>query len=221
MAVTQTFYLTLRTNKKLQMKTNKYLLFPMILLLTSCYIYKPYTEKDVEETVNNNNSQVVPKSIREESKGFNQRQDQTMSPAQIEMMEKKEKEIENQKNQEKMNSSSSKPGGESDKSKRGSMNNIKNEESKPKEAGIKGKLQPNKYYKITALDHQYKIQVDKWEGDTLISHKIRKPSKQYKFHINDIQEDAILERRFSKPFSDLFTVGAYASGAAIVLLLIL
>jgi len=87
--------------------------------------------------------------------------------------------------------------------------------------GIKDKLQPNKYYKITALDHQYKIQVDKWEGDTLVSHKIRNPEKVYKHHMNDIAEDAILERRFSKPFSDLFTIGAYASGALVVLLLVL
>jgi len=48
------------------MKTHKYLLFPIILfLVTSCYIYKPYTEKEVEEMTQNNNSAAMKvKSIR-------------------------------------------------------------------------------------------------------------------------------------------------------------
>ena len=55
----------------------------------------------------------------------------------------------------------------------------------------------------------------------MVSHIIRKPQKEVKLHKDEINEELILERRFSKPFSDLFTVGAYAAGAAAVLLIVL
>jgi len=95
------------------------------------------------------------------------------------------------------------------------------EETVTTEKTIKEKLQENRFYKITAREKQYKIQVDKWDGDSLVSHKIRRPEKQLKFHKDEIDEETILERRFSRPFSDLFTVGAYAAGAAVVLLIVL
>lgn len=219
------------------MKTNKYLLFPIIILfLTSCYIYKPYSEKEIIETEQNNINPQGVKSIRQS--------DQVLNPAL-----QKTKGANNQTNsgppendseslvggrQKKPNTEQEKEQPEDQNKGRfasadGTVKNTtaeplgskKGNEKDPKPVDIKTKLQPNKYYKIIAFDHQYKIQVDKWEGDTLISHKVRKPSKQYKFHKDDIQEGTILERRFSKPFSDLLTVGAYASGAAIVLLLIL
>src|SRR5690606_35977931 len=86
---------------------------------------------------------------------------------------------------------------------------------------IKIKIQPTKYYKITVEEKQYKIQADQWEEDTLVSHILRKPEKVLRFHKDQIDEEALLERRFSKPFSDLFTVGAYVAGGAAVLLLVL
>lgn len=211
------------------MKTNKYLLFPIILLLTSCYIYKPYGEKSVEEMTKIDNSTApVGKSIRSEKSSEDAakrtKEQQGIPQVSLEDTEaQKGKDQQQPKTDEKSNSSFSRADGTIDdrSTRNANKGNVKAEDNKPKESGIKGKLQPNKYYKITALGHQYKIQIDKWEGDTLVSHKIRKPGKIYRHHMNDIQEDAILERRFSKPFSDLFTIGAYASGAAIVLLLIL
>ncbi|SMC46423.1 hypothetical protein [Moheibacter sediminis] len=213
------------------MKTNKYLLFPIILLLTSCYIYKPYSEKEIVETIKKNNtSPAEQKSIRTErssdvaaQKTKEQQGTPQISLEDTEPQKVLEKDQQPSKSDEKSNMGFSRSDGSSDdKSKRNTNKGIvKAEDTKSTEAGIKSKLLPNKYYKITALDHQYKIQVDKWEGDTLVSHKIRKPGKVYRHHMNDIQEESILERRFSKPFSDLFTIGAYASGAAIVLLLIL
>lgn len=86
---------------------------------------------------------------------------------------------------------------------------------------LKSKIQPNKYYKISVQDRQYKIQADQWEGDTLISHVLRKPKKVLKFHQNQIDEESLEERRFSKPYSDLITVGSYVAAGAAVLLLVL
>lgn len=213
------------------MKTNKYLLFPIALIISSCYLYKPYTEKSVEDLAKQSNSGPVVKSIRNE-KSTDQANEKVriqqgkpeLSPEEREVQIKKETEREQQK-KENANSSSSKSDGTTSSLSTRNTNKggeiVKSEEPKPKETGIKGKLEPNKYYKINALGNQYKIQVDKWEGDTLVSHKIRQPKKVYRHHMNDIEEETILERRFSKPFSDLLTVGAYASGAAIVLLLVL
>lgn len=211
------------------MKKYTYILLPVIFLLTSCYIYKPYSEKSEEDlSKQQNNLLMTPKSIRVENSSDkavekNKQAQGGMSQEESEAQKRKEKEmerqkLENEKGNESQNKFSSDP---ESKSKSGGKVTKTSEEPKVREIGIKGKLQPNKYYKITALGNQYKIQVDKWEGDTLVSHKIRQPKKQFKFHKNDIEEEMILERRFSKPFSDLFTVGAYASGAAILLLLIL
>lgn len=86
---------------------------------------------------------------------------------------------------------------------------------------LKSKIQPNKYYKISVQERQYKIQADQWEGDSLVSHIIRKPKKVLKFHQNQIDEETLEERRFSKPYSDLITVGSYVAAGAAVLLLVL
>ncbi len=209
------------------MKTHKYLLFPIIFFLTSCYIYKPYSEKDIADMAKPGDSMPSAKSllnddssVKATTKSKKEQGIQNMSPEEAETQLKKEKEKEEESQKGQMSFSRSDGSGETTKA-ASKGKEMKSEEPKSKETGIKGRLQPNKYYKITALGNQYKIQVDKWEGDTLVSHKIRKPNKQFKFHKDDIEEEAILERRFSKPFSDLLTVGAYASGAAIVLLLIL
>lgn len=225
------------------MKAYKYLFLPMIFFVTSCYIYRPYTEKEEEEKI----SKPVEGSIRAKtlldgsdkpgtpvSKQKAEKEKQkNMSSEESGAQERKQKEKEEQRqNQEQgpnkeqtqnkeqnQNSLSNLDGSVSANPK--SNQSVKGGELVVTEKGIKGKLQPNKYFKIMALGKQYKIQVDKWEGDTLISHKLRQPKKQYKFHMNDIEEETILERRFSKPISDVLTVGAYVAGGAAVLLLVL
>lgn len=78
------------------------------------------------------------------------------------------------------------------------------------------KLEPNKFYKIDVAEKSYKIQVDKWESDSLVAHVIHKPKKILKFHKNQINQSTIAERRFSQPVADIITVTAYAGiGAGI------
>ena len=76
---------------------------------------------------------------------------------------------------------------------------------------IEEKLEANKYFKIEAGGKPYKIQVDKWESDTLVAHVIHKPKKILKFHKNQINQSTIAERRFSQPTADIITVVAYAA----------
>lgn len=89
----------------------------------------------------------------------------------------------------------------------------------PTGTGIESKLEPSKFYKIEAGGRSHKIQVDKWESDTLVAHVIHKPKKILKFHKNQINQSTIAERRFSNPTADIITVAAYASvGVGIYLL---
>ncbi|WP_374445656.1 hypothetical protein [Epilithonimonas sp.] len=81
---------------------------------------------------------------------------------------------------------------------------------KPRAVSITEKLEPNKFYKIDVADRSYKIQVDKWESDSLVAHVIHKPKKILKFHKNQINQSTIAERRFSQPVADILTVTAYA-----------
>lgn len=83
--------------------------------------------------------------------------------------------------------------------------------SAPKPANIQERLEANKYFKIEVGDRTYKIQVDKWESDTLVAHVIHKPKKILKFHKNQINQSTIAERRFSQPTADIITVVAYAA----------
>ena len=84
---------------------------------------------------------------------------------------------------------------------------------------VQEKLEANKYFKIDVGGKSYKIQVDKWESDTLVAHAIHKPKKILKFHKNQIDQSTIAERRFSNPTADIITVVAYASvGVGIYLL---
>ena len=88
--------------------------------------------------------------------------------------------------------------------------------NKPKATNIMEKLEPNKIYKIDVAEKSYKIQVDKWESDSLVAHVIHKPKKILKFHKNQINQSTIAERRFSQPMADIITVTAYAGiGAGI------
>lgn len=82
--------------------------------------------------------------------------------------------------------------------------------NKPRATNITEKLEPNKFYKIDVADRSYKIQVDKWESDSLVAHVIHKPKKILKFHKNQINQSTIAERRFSQPVADILTVTAYA-----------
>ena len=88
--------------------------------------------------------------------------------------------------------------------------------NKPKATNIMEKLEPNQFYKIDVAEKSYKIQVDKWESDSLVAHVIHKPKKILKFHKNQINQSTIAERRFSQPMADIITVTAYAGiGAGI------
>jgi len=81
----------------------------------------------------------------------------------------------------------------------------------PKPTNIQEKLEANKYFKIEVGGKPYKIQVDKWESDTLVAHVIHKPKKILKFHKNQIDQSTIAERRFSQPTADIITVVAYVA----------
>jgi hypothetical protein len=80
----------------------------------------------------------------------------------------------------------------------------------PRPTTIQEKLEANKYFRIEVGGKPYKIQVDKWESDTLVAHVIHKPKKILKFHKNQIDQSKIAERRFSQPVADIITVVAYA-----------
>ncbi|WP_312824094.1 hypothetical protein [Epilithonimonas sp.] len=93
---------------------------------------------------------------------------------------------------------------------RGSRNTKPEKEKKPKPTSIIEKLEVGKFFKIDVADRSYKIQVDKWESDTLMAHVIHKPKNILKFHKNQINQSTIAERRFSQPIADIITVAAYA-----------
>lgn len=80
----------------------------------------------------------------------------------------------------------------------------------PRPTNIQEILDNNKYFKIDVADRSYKIQVDKWENDTLVAHVIHRPKKILKFHRNQINKEKIAERHFSQPVADILTVTAYA-----------
>ena|SRR6218665_1033442 len=84
-------------------------------------------------------------------------------------------------------------------------------DKKPKSTNITDKLEAGKFFKIDVADRSYKIQVDKWESDTLVAHVIHKPKKILKFHKNQINQSTIAERRFSQPVADIITVTAYTA----------
>lgn len=226
------------------MKILRYILLPVLFLTTSCYIYRPYAEKE-EKSGGNATVSPAAGSLSLMDSNEKTRQKSTLNPEAAREQDEKEK-MKQQKKQEQQEAEKQKreSAGKSDENGRVSPNmelsSSKNtnldggrnkgrqdinssDSSEPKivEKGIKGKLEPSKFYKITARDKQFKIQVDKWDGDSLVAHIIRKPEKQIKLHKDEINEELILERRFSRPFSDLFTVGAYAAGAAAVLLIVL
>jgi len=92
-----------------------------------------------------------------------------------------------------------------------SNNRVTSKSQSPKPTSITEKLEPGKFFKIDIADRSYKIQVDKWESDTLVAHVIHKPKKILKFHKNQIDQSTIAERRFSQPVADILTVTAYTA----------
>lgn len=216
------------------MKYSKYFGLCLLVLLSSCYVYKPYSEVEVEEITPGRRG---PGSMRSSSltdrgtaptamtrdlpqANTEMAEDMERKGQALKDMEEKAKEEEKVKLSQTSDMSFS-------RSKEASEANEKSGQSKseasltPEEKSLKEKIKPNKYYKITVADKQYKIEVNKWEGDTLMANVLRQPKKELKFHENQIDAENLLERRFSKSYSDLFTIGAYVVGGAAVLLLFL
>ena len=94
--------------------------------------------------------------------------------------------------------------------KKSKIDRARGKKAAPVATGIEGKLEPGKAYRIETSGKSYKIQVDKWESDTLVAHVIHRPKKILKFHRNQINQETIAERRFSQPVADIITVVAYA-----------
>lgn len=219
------------------MKNYKYLFLPLIFIVSSCYIYRPYAEAEVKEEskIINDGKSVAStlKSTKEKDAGRNDAEakrkawDEKVTQDKLEQ-ERREKErlanstgVEAKENTSKSTMGFTNAKGETAQDIRKKKTEKVNPSSSETLKTLKEKIQPNKYYRIAVEDKQYKIQADKWEGDTLVSHILRKPNKVLKFHENQIIEEALEERVFSKPYSDIFTVGAYVSAGAAVLLLLL
>ena len=224
------------------MKKLRFLLLPLLIIFSSCYIYKPYQAKDADEiAANSSPSKMGAVSLRDEKGAVTK---PTNPKEEIEKKQKADAAILEEKGKielmEKQKANSPTPdAGKSDapgNSRTPSFSKnldpeLSMKNSKPEKTlsnaqsgetdSMKIKIQPNKYYKIAVEGKNYKIQADQWEGDTLVSHILRKPKKVLRFHKDQIDEEALQERRFSKAFSDLFTVGAYVAGGAAVLLLVL
>lgn len=104
---------------------------------------------------------------------------------------------------------------------RATKSKIKKEPIHPDSLTLKDKIRPGGVYKINVDEKRYKIEVDTWEGDTLVSHRLRNEEKVYRFHENQIDEESLLQRNFSKTFSDLITIGSYVGAGGVILLLLL
>ena len=220
------------------MKKFTFLLLSLLFILSSCYIYKPYQFKEVEASVSTRPG--GPVSLRSDAKSEKQApnsNEDAERKKRAEEAQKREQMKSEQKGKSELSSPDLPESGikvEEEKEKRtGSFSKNMSPNENPmtgknvpmeilsSEDSLKFKIQPTKYYKIAVEGKQYKIQADQWEGDTLVSHILRKPEKVLRFHKNQIDEENLLERRFSKPYSDLFTIGAYVVGGAAVLLLVL
>lgn len=222
---------------------------PLVFILSSCYIYKPYSEKEevAQGNANMKTSQKAGISVRNEQQASGNlsasASNKSMKDVELTEEDKQRIKMEEVNRNPSPNANTNMPGratGAMNERSSGTTSGMSlnrdpnpintgkasNRDVQPKEvipagAGLKAKIQPNKYYKITVDQKEYKIQADQWEGDTLVSHILRKPNRVLRFHENQIDEELLKERRFSKAYSDLFTVGAYAAGGAAVLLLLL
>ncbi len=89
----------------------------------------------------------------------------------------------------------------------------------PAPVSVQEKLAPGKNVKIEVDGKSYKVIVDRWENDSLVSHPVRNAKTSLKFHKNQINSEKIAEKRFSQPIADILTVTAYtAIGVGIYLL---
>ncbi len=219
------------------MKNFTFLILAILFVFSSCYIYKPYQFKEVEtvspsqkkgavslrpemEKENNRereNESAVRKQRAEEESKQQQKSEMGLESPGLSEKDKQELEEKEAKNRENLALVKSKNPNENI--------SIENNAQIPLNTStvdsLKIKIKPNLYYRILADGNRYKIQADQWEGDTLVSHILRRPEKVLRFHKNQIDEPSLEERRFSKPFSDLITVGSYVAGGVAVLLLVL
>lgn len=214
------------------MKKINFLILAILFVFSSCYIYKPYQFKEVETLSANEKKGAISlrpeieKEKANESSVRKQRAEEEKKLEQKSQMELKSPDLtekERQKIQETetgQNSFSTVTGDTGNNSNVSVPKNIP-QTSISTEDSLKIKIKPNLYYRILADGKKYKIQAEQWEGDTLVSHILRKPEKVLRFHKNQIDEENLEERRFSKPFSDLITVGSYVAGGVAVLLLVL
>lgn len=93
-------------------------------------------------------------------------------------------------------------------------------ETVPVAINVQNELQPTKNYKIKVDGRTYKVIVDRWEGDSLVAHPVKRPQQILKLHQNQINSESIAEKRFSKPLSDIITIFVYAGiGVGIYMLL--
>lgn len=208
----------------MQMKKQTYFLLLLLFVASSCYIYKPYDFKEDEKVAQTSNRLNSERSIANQSQfsGGSQIDRRNTEINEKEEARKMKEEMRNSNDQSATFLSSKTQTNEGKNESEAVNNEIISNKSTPESTdSLKIKIQPNKYYKISAEGKQYKIQADQWEGDTLVSHILRKPEKVLRFHSNQIEEELLMERRFSKPFSDLITVGAYVVGGVAVLLLVL
>lgn len=228
------------------MKKLNYFFLPLVFILSSCYIYKPYSVKEeiAQGDPNQKSASKAGISVRDTKQPTGNlsasSKNTPLDKGEITEEEKQRIKAEEANRNQPPTANNNIPGrttseieGESAGTPKMTLGRDPNpintgkvsrdpepKVALPAGAGLKQKIQPNKYYKITVEEKEYKIQADKWEGDTLVSHILRKPNRVLRFHENQIDEELLKERRFSKAYSDLFTVGAYAAAGAAVLLLI-
>ncbi|MBD8084022.1 hypothetical protein [Chryseobacterium caseinilyticum] len=81
--------------------------------------------------------------------------------------------------------------------------------AQPLPVNIQEKLAVGKNYRINVGGSSYKIIVDKWQGDSLVAHPVKRPETILKFHKDQIDSEKIAEKRFSQPIADIITVVAY------------
>lgn len=218
------------------MKNLKPLLLTLILILSSCYVYRPYSgeEEVVENTTSRRGGLASPSSIRGVQRSTSEvsigtiRRD-AVDPDKENAIEESKKIEENKRIDEELKGSGQVGTIQTASKKQEEFEAEEAEKEKARKIELEGSdeltlkemLKPNRHYKLTVEEKRYKVQVDKWEGDTLISHVIRKPERVLKFHENQIDQEEVLERRFSKPISDMITIGSYIAVGATALLLLL
>ncbi len=219
------------------MKKINFLILAILFAFSSCYIYKPYQFKEVESVsatqkggpvslrsdMDNEKGKVSVEQRRRaeeaektEKSKMELKTEMDLKTPDLTEKERMELEEKEQANKNAFTKSDGTAGNE-----KPIVPKTPNLTSDSNIDSIKIKMKPNKYYRITVEEKRYKIQTEQWEGDTLVSHVLRRPEKVLRFHKDQIDEESLEERRFSKPLSDLITVGSYVTGGVAILLLVL